>query len=195
MARIPLAQQHIARTRSPHDSQAPQDPQDLQDLQGLTVLPFRSAYELRRDAVCDALRGLANEWTLDIRDEAGWAAYAADVGLALARHLVQHREDVLAAMFERGYPAPMDEASRLADAAPLSLDGESEDEWLDGCAGVAAESAADAVVLALVGLVTALGSDDALAAIDDVAGGTSAADNADASLDVTRSHHTARQAS
>lgn len=185
MARIPLAQQHTAPARESHDSQNSQD---------RTVLPFPSAYIRRRDEVCVALRGLADAWQqLPIRDEVAWAAFAADAALALARYLLQHAADVRSATLERGHHVSLDDVSPAADAASSTSDAA--DEQASGGADAEAEHAANAAVLALVGLTCALGSDDAEAALLHLAVGTGAAVVTEPKPDLTHSRRGARQVS
>lgn len=184
MARIPLAQQRTAPARTP------QDPQTSQDRK---VLPFPSAYTQRRDEVCTALRGLADAWQqLPIRDEAAWTAFAADAALALARHLLQHAADVRSATLERGHQVLLDDASPAADVASSSSDAD--DAQPSGGADAETEHAANAAVLALVGLTCTLGSDDAEAALLHIAVGTGAVVT-EPRPDLTHSRHGARQVS
>lgn len=199
MGRISLAQQQTVRARQPHatpDSQHSRDP---------AVLPFRSEFSRRRASVCSALVGLADGWrTLEIRDEASWAAYAADAAMSLTRHLVAHAVSVHAAMIESGYPSSADDVSTDYELARSLEDPGGQDDWADdfaddssddsadGCAAAAAESAADGVLLAFVGVINALAADDADADLDDVAGVVSAADGAGTTLDVTGSRQTSR---
>lgn len=192
MTRSSLTPQHTARARRP------QDAPDSQHSRGATVLPFRSEFDRRND-VSNALVGLADAWrssTLEIRDEASWAAYAADASMSLTRYLVQHAVIVRAAMIESGYPSPADDMSADDELARSLEDADDQDDWADDCAAAAAQSAADAVLLAFIGVInTLVAGDDAVFDIDDVAGPTSAADDPDALLDVARARHAARQAS
>lgn len=187
MARIPLAPQ----------SSAPDQDQDPENVQHPRVLSFPSAYTQRRDDVCAALRGLADAWEkLSIRDEAAWSAFAADAGLSLARYLLQHAADVRAAMLERGHRAGREDGSPAADEVPRSARSSGADHESPSTGTEAeADRAADAAVLALVGLTCALGADNAEEALLHIAVGTGAARVVEPKADVRRSSGAARQVS
>lgn len=157
-------------------------------------MPFPSAYMQRRDEVCTALHGLADAWKeISIRDEAAWTAFAADAGLALARYLLQHAADVRSATLERGHHVSLDDASPAVDAASSSSDAD--DAQPSGGADAEAEHAANAAVLALVGLSCALGADAAEAALLHIAVGTGAAVVTEPRPDLMHSRLGAKQVS
>ncbi len=172
MGRSSLPPQHIALARQP------QDAPDSQHSRGLTVHSFRSQFNQRRNDACNALVRLADAWrTLEIRDEASWAAYAADAGTPLTRQLVQHAVEDHAAMIESGYPSPLAVDTSPDDTA-RSIEGEAREVemgWTDPRVSADNESGADSRLLAFVGLINALTADYVVPDLDDVAGATSAA--------------------
>lgn len=173
MGRASLTPQSTARARRP------QSAPDSQPSRETAVLPFRSAYDRRRDDVCDALIGLACAWrTLQMSDEAGWAAFAADAATSLACHLGRHFAAVRAAMVTSRYPSPwtdgptVDLLYRVREGADGEDDPaeESAEEQPENALENVPASDADAVLLAFIAATEALRSNADVSSLHNVAG-------------------------
>jgi len=178
-----------------------QEVRDSQQLREPSVLPFPSLFARRRDEISDTLVSLAAAWrTLEMSDEAGWAAFAADAATSLAWHLRQHFEAVRAAMIASGCPSPWSDGStvdmlyRVRDEDGGGGDG-LPDEWVGGDW----ESGADAVLLAFTATTEALQAGDDAWSCDDTADGTpdvlEATDCAATTTDGVHPRHSAQHAS
>lgn len=174
----PAHKQSLARMHA-HSSSAPSSsntPPTRPDSSSPTVVPLHSPLLRQRTTLCDALIDLADTWrALDVRDEPGWSVFAADAALSLTRYLIQHAAAVRGVAMVRDDPlcwtasGAGDESTGTvvgasADVADPALSGN-----MDAAIGASAAKAADAAVLAFLGVVDALSPTSAMSEIVDAA--------------------------
>lgn len=134
-----------------------------------TVLPFHALIAQQREVLCQALAKLVDAWrALDARDEREWSAFAADAALTLARYLVEHAADVRSVSVGRAGAVGSEAPGASEDPVPALNRHTSADAASAGM-DKSAERAADAAVLAFLGLVDALSPAAAMSEIVDAA--------------------------